>query len=281
MRCFQLTFFAVAAALLVGFRGYAHAESRTNKLIRAMLQGSLVRPHYDGLTQTVSTGPGLKASQRDFFSGDEDWTAEEKRSVFDWYLTNLAVTARSYGMTRERTLVENPLACAAVAQCEAMGYTNAIPSLYEIARGCSDPSRIAAIGLLLKWDEFDGSVVSLVDAVTTNCVRYSDGERNAVYRMFCDNLLRFCNGAGVQAGSARDAGESLMFERRRDPLGAVAIDKMLMSCRQGYSNSLERYETACAVLTNENARSNCIRYFISITNAISGLVTYPKANLPN
>lgn len=246
-----------------------HLEAQTNALIRSMLQSALVRANFDRQTQTVKGGPRYATSQQEFFEGNAEWSAEDKRASFDWYLRHLSSTAKSCGVTHGRVRSENPLACAAIAQCEIMGYTNAIPALYDNSRGVADQSRIMSVALLLKWCGICRSTVELVGDVVSNEVCYAVGERNAAYRMFCSKIL----GAGDPAryDSSHSAGEALMFARRADPVGAVAVDKLIVSTRTNYVNSVERYETACAVLANTNAMQNCLRYFAGVTNRLQGV----------
>lgn len=262
--CFLIALVSIQVVL-----GADHSEAQTNALIRSMLQSALLRANFDRQTQTVKGGPRYATSQQEFFEGNAEWSAEDKRAVFDWYLRHLSSTAKSYGAARGQVRAENPLACAAITQCEIMGYTNAIPALYDNSRGIADQSRIMSVELLLKWCGINSSTVELVGDVVSNEVGYAIGERNAAYRMLCSKILEA--GDPARYDSSHSSGEALMFARRTDPIGAVAVDKLIVSTRTNYVNSVERYETACTVLANTNAMQNCIRYFAGVTNRLQGV----------
>jgi len=246
--------------------GAGHSEAQTNALIRSLLQPALIRSNFDPQTETIKGGPRYVLTQMEFFAADEEWSTEEKKGAFDWYLQHLSTTKQSYGVVRGRLMEENPLARAAINQCEVMGYTNAVPVLCEIARGVADPGRIASIELLLKWSAIDGPLVNLVGDIVSNDVWYARDERNAAYRMFCSRLLQ--SEPGASGDSARQAGEGLMYGRRCDPVGAVAVDNLLVRSRANYAHSVDRCETALAILANTNAMSGCVRYFVSVTNLV-------------
>jgi len=256
----------IALVLMQTVLGGVHSEAQTNALVEVLLRSALIRPNFDPQTETIKGGPRYALTQMEFFAGDEEWATEERRTVFDWYLRHLPKTKQSYGVIRGRMLEENPMACAAINQCEIMGYTNAIPILYENVRGVADPSRIASIELLLKWSAIDNTLVNIVGDIVSNDVRYVRDERNAAYRIFCSRLLQPAPGAS--GNSSRQAAEGLMFGRRSDPVGAVAVDELLIHCRTNYADSVDRRETALAILANTNAMSGCVRHFVSVTNRL-------------
>lgn len=245
---------------------YAHTEAQTNELIHSMLRRSLLRPNFDAQTQVFKTMPSITSSQTEFFAPWDGWTEEEKRSVFDWYLSHLSTTAISRGMVAGRYWADNPMAGAAIAQCEAMAYTNALPALLENVTNSFDSSRCSSIRLALKWSPLDGSLAGLVCGIVTNEQKYTREERNLAYRAYCDKIIEQTSDLDA-VKSCADA----IFVCRDDPIGAVALDKMLVVVKPGYSNSEERCACALSVLANENSSASCLRYFEAVTNTIGSV----------
>ena len=245
----------------------AHSSEQTNAVIRAMLRRSLIRPNIDSQTEVLKSLPALTMSQEEFFAPDSEWTVDEKRAVFDWYLRNLSTTSIVRGVIAGRVWVDNPIACAAIAQCEVMAYTNALPALIENIRHDFDQSRIDCIRMAIRWC-CPGDMIGIVNEIVTNDVRYTLNERNLAYRQFCSRVTDeapLIDGVQDQ-GVATCVGA--MYVRRDDPAGAVAIDKLLVASRPGYSNDMDRFECALSLLANSNALLECKEYFRNVTNDV-------------
>lgn len=253
----------------------AHTYEQTNALIRAMLRSSLVRPNFDTATQSFMTFPRNVHSQEDFFGSETEWSAEDKKAAFDWYLRNLHLTAATHGMISGRRLIDNPIACAAIGQCEAMAYTNALPALIEHIGKDFDPSRVAAIRFVVEWSRIDEALTAIVESVVTNDQHYTALERNATYLHFCKKINGMTNVLEQAESQAFTYGVDAMYAKRCDPLGAVSIDKMLVNQRSGYSNSLDRYTSAISVLTNEISSAGCVYYFMDVTNQLMNATQSP------
>lgn len=257
----------------VGFapRVFAHSSEQTNALICAMLRRSLIRPNIDAQTGVLKSYPTFVTSQQEFFASDDEWSEDERRAVFDWYLENLSTTSHTRGVIAGRMLVDNPIACAAIAQCEAMAYTNALPVLVENISKGADQSRMATMRVVFKWSPLN-SLVELVGGIVTNEVEYSMYERNLTYCQFCARLKEFATGQNGDVDPIVDDAVRLMYSRRNDPAGAVAIDKTLVALRPGYSNSVDRYSCAISLLTDERIPVECKYYFGNVTNDIGSVL---------
>lgn len=264
MKYFAVRFVVGCFACLLSVScAYAHSETQTNALIQSMLRQSLIRPNFDTRTQSFKTMPRMASSQAEFFTQEDGWSEDEKRSVFDWYLSHLSTTAIPCGMVSGRLWADNPLAVAAIAQCEAMSYTNALPMIIQNVTNSFDSSRSLSIRLALEWSTLNDSLAELVCGIVTNEQKYTRGERNLTYRVFCDKIISRYSDLDA-AESAADA----IYGQRSDPIGAVALDRMLIAVKPGYSNSADRCACALSVLANENSSASCVRYFEMVTNTI-------------
>lgn len=268
MKCSALL--SIVAVVLASFslRGEGKTLSQTNELIRSMLETALIRPRFDANTHVFKAGPRFVASQSDFFRDrDGEWTSDECRGAFDWYLRNISSSAVEYKVGDGARWMENPIASAAISQCEIMNYTNAIPFLLANAYGDYDPSVIETVELLLRWCGTDDEMTDLVTSVITNTVKFTPYERSRVCRAFSDSVLAFdrqADGSGTEHGHAVHP----LFEFRRDPVLAVSIDRLTVGCCPGYECSSNRFETAMAIVLSGNASPNCLRHFHSVTNQL-------------
>lgn len=113
----------------------------------------------------------------------------------------------------------------------------------------------------------DESLVGLVKNIVTNDVVFNVAERNVAYRHYCSKLKEV-------GGESEDVeqGVDAMYDRREDPVGAVAIDQMLVHLRPGYSNSLGRIECARSILANEQSTNASKHYFSNVTNTLDGFL---------
>ena len=111
-----------------------------NDVVLALLKPMLARRSYDPTNGLVSGGPRSITSQSVFFSPRRGLSADELKGCFDWYLANLTNSVRG-------TVVRsNPMAVAAIEQCRAMSYTNAIPALTQFVEGVGDPAHPKCAG---------------------------------------------------------------------------------------------------------------------------------------
>ena len=267
------------STIAVSLTSVGHTCSETNSLIRSMLSPLLVCTRLQG--DKVITRPHAVTLQSDFFAGDASWTTAEKREVFDWYLNNLSFTdSKALSGTPFDDGRRNAIAAAAIEQCAAMSYTNALPAVEAYAVGDDMPARKESMELVFMWHGLDEWLVSFANGVITNSAKYSDSERNLAGRRFCDRLkLSFQE--GMTNSPAWSVGVQAMYENRTSIACAVAIDSMLVDCIPEYGTSTNRLACANAIVANTNAWENCRAYFENVTNTINELVAYPEANLPD
>ena len=255
------------SAIAVSLTSLGHTCSETNHLIKSMLSPLLVCTRLQG--DRIATRPHAVALQSDFFAGDASWTAAEKREVFDWYLNNLSFTAsNTLSGTPFDDGCRNTIAEAAIVQCAAMSYTNALPAVEAYAVGNDIPARKETIELVLIWHGLDEWLVSFANGVITNSAKYSDSERNLAGRRFCDRLkLSFQE--GMTNSPAWSVGVQAMYENRTSIACAVAIDFLLVDCIPEYGTSTNRLACANAIVANTNAWENCRSYFENVISTMS------------
>ena len=237
-------------------------QTATNAVLNKMLQPLMVRVRVEPDTNRILARPQAISSQEDFFRARYGWTQDELRGAFDWYLGHLQSTANSHcGQS------ENPLALAAIAQCRAMDYTNAVPLLKNHILGSFDPSREYAIAAIINWCWLDGDSSCFLENVFTNHVHYTMKERNKAYRCMASKILEFQPSSQAESNSVT-AHVMTFYRNREDPAGAVTIDNILSRKLQGYEISSNRFETACSVLLSTNLWSGARTYLINVTNAL-------------
>ena len=232
---------------------------RTNDVVFALLKPMLARRSYDPTNGLVSGGPRSITSQSVFFSPRRGLSADELKGCFDWYLANLTNSLRG-------TVVRsNPMAVAAIEQCRAMSYTNAIPALTQFVEGVGDPAQALALELLLEWKDLDSSTLTQVD-------RFLGDSSAAHFR----DKIRLFEKFSHKVRESRDSylfndAVDVLYRNRASKYGSVIVDRTLVETKDGYSSSLVRYETACRVLANGGIGPSSVEYFSGVTNVLHAL----------
>ena len=113
-----------------------------------------------------------------FLGSDETngWTVVAKKAAFDWYLSTLGSCDCRLLSRRDKLLVLN-----AVEMCEALAYTNSVPSLKALALNPRGIHRDVALATALKFSPIDDSTTQFVETILTNTMRYTSGERAVCY----------------------------------------------------------------------------------------------------
>lgn len=255
------------SVIVMSLTSVGHTCAETNNLIRSMLSPLLVCTRLQG--DRIVSRPHAVALQSDFFAGDASWTSAEKQEVFDWYLNNLGFTASKALLgTRYDDGRRNALAEAAIRQCAAMSYTNALPAVEAYAVGNDKPARMESMELVFMWHGLDEWLSSFATEVVSNSTKYSERERNMAGRKFCD-ILKTSYHAGMTNSPAWSAGVQGMYANRTNIACAVAVDAMLVDCVSGYAASTNRLLCANLIVANTNAWENCREYFENVVNTMS------------
>ena len=197
-----------------------------------------------------------------FLGSDETngWTVAAKKAAFDWYLSTLGSCDCQALSPKDWRLVLN-----AVEMCEALAYTNSVPSLKALALNPRGIHRDVALATALKFSPIDDSTTQFVETILTNTMRYTSGERAVCYIEYADRIRNMQDIVSPPAYNAM-----LIFYRNRMAarVGAPAVDRLLTTHLQGYGQSSNRLETAMFMLSETNALPRFIEYFTSVTNQL-------------
>lgn len=129
-------------------------------------------------------------------------------------------------------------------------------------------SRLSAIRVVINWSSMS-NLTDLVMGIVTNEPHYAKMERNLAYSLYCARLNGLAQGLVDTNSELVASGVNAMYARREDPIGAVAVDKLLAALKPGYYNGAERCACALSLLANENSSSECISYFANVTNGLN------------
>ena len=197
-----------------------------------------------------------------FLGSDETngWTVAAKKAAFDWYLSTLGSCDCQALSPKDRRLVLN-----AVEMCEALAYTNSVPSLKALALNPRGIHRDVALATALKFSPIDDSTTQFVETILTNTMQYTSGERAVCYIEYADRIRNMQDIVYTPAYNAM-----LIFYRNRMAarVGAPAVDRLLTTHLQGYGQSSNRLETAMFMLSETNALPRFIEYFTTVTNQL-------------
>ena len=101
----------------------------------------------------------------------------------------------------------------------------------------------------------------------TNEARYSMMERCMARGRYIE-LVHGVSSNRTFFAATTNAGR-MYYKYRLSELSMVdSIDKLLVSCLDGYVMSSNRLETACRVLSHSNADEEAVRYFTDVTNRL-------------
>ena len=250
----------------------AHTETQTNEVLRLMLEDRMARVCIDPQTGATRAVPLPKQTAAEFFSGDADWTAEDRQGAFDWYLANLSTTARRNG-----PFVLNPMASSAVRQCMLMGYTytNAVSALRANALGPDDGCRKLEIQAVVMLGANAEEIVAFAGQILTNECSYSATERFACFRAL-NTRIGGIGGLGGADANLRGNVLALCYALRKQAAFGRQVDEMLCLGLPGYDMSSNRLDAATAALAEIDSLPSGLRinyternaYFSTVTNQL-------------
>lgn len=236
------------------------SSGETNSVVAALLKPRLARWSYDPTNGRITGGGRSVSSQVEFFSERQGLSSEDLRACFDWYLLNLTNTVRKTGIRA------NPMAIAAIDQCRAMSYTNAIPALTQFVDGNPDPAQVSALLLLLEWNELDGALVARIERYLNEESGIHFRDRELLMKALSCKLLNSPTSDWLQDGI------NILYAHRTSKSAALTTDRTLVDLRPGYSNSVERYEAACLVLSTPGVSNVLHEYFFSVSNQLESVL---------
>ena len=194
-----------------------------------------------------------------FLGSDETngWTVAAKKAAFDWYLSTLGSCDCQALSPKDWRLVLN-----AVEMCEALAYTNSVPSLKALALNPRGIHRDVALATALKFSPIDDSTTQFVETILTNTMQYTSGERAVCYIEYADRIRNMQDIVYTPAYNAM-----LIFYRNRMAarVGAPAVDRLLTTHLQSLPSP-----------TNFSRPGSRCRGLTSVLVAIDGEGVYAK-----
>src|SRR5574344_37729 len=236
----------------------AHTATETNALIRSMLRPLLVRTNIRN-GRFVSRPRAIR-TQAEFFAADDSWSSVQKRGAFDWYLENFSTSDLVSSFE-----TANPLARAAIIQCDVLGYTNALPVLKEnVFRDSAKDCRVQEVELIVKWSAVSDETTQFIGAIITNRVEFDSKVRNAAAFRYADKVK-----ASVETPMpVKMDVVAVFYANRHDWACSVPTDKLLVRCIPGYETSSNRLDYALQMVDDTNSVHFTFPYFSSITNQL-------------
>ena len=253
---------SIAAFVALG-DGPAFSPAETNRVARRLIHRAM---RLSGCHEIPDEGELYNPDEdlgtwHGFLGGDETngWTVAAKKAAFDWYLSTLGSCDCRSLLPRDKLLVLN-----AVEMCEALAYTNAVPSLKALALNPLGIYRDVAMTTALKFSPIDDATTQFVESMLTNTVQYTAGERLACYWGYARRLRD-----EVEAGDAYGRAVRMFYRNRLvDWIGGMTVDRLLSERIDGYVISSNRLDTALFMLAPTNMRPQFVEYFTSVTNQL-------------
>ena len=258
-----VTLIGLVSELCVPLDSCAFSTAETNQVARRLLRrASILSSDCRVAEDWEMCDPNLDLdSWHGFLGGDETngWTTAAKKSAFDWYLSTLGTNNLRLLEGRDRRLV-----MMALAQCEALAYTNAVPSLKALVFNPMGIYRDVAMTTALKLSPINDEATQFVECILTNTTQYTAGERLVCYWVYARRLRNEVEPGDVYGRAVR------MFYRNRmvDWIGGMTVDRLLSEHIDGYIVSSNRLDTALFMLTPTNTRPQFVEYFTSVTNQL-------------
>ncbi len=253
---------SIAAFVALG-DGSAFSPAETNRVARRLIHRAM---RLSGCHEIPDEGELYNPDEdlgtwHGFLGGDETngWTVAAKKAAFDWYLSTLGSCDCRSLTHRDKLLVLN-----AVEMCEALAYTNAVPSLKALVLNPLGIHRDVAMTTALKFSPIDDTTTQFVESMLTNTVQYTAGERLACYWGYARRLRDEFETGDAYGRAVR------MFYRNRlvDWIGGMTVDRLLSERIDGYVISSNRLDTALFMLAPTNTRPQFVEYFTTVTNQL-------------
>lgn len=244
----------------------AHTADESNEVARTMLK---VANFYNGMHGCKIGDIVMNYSLPQVFFGKidtgEGWTYEGRQAAFDRYVNEMALI--DYSTSTNTAQFWGYLA---VAQCQSMSYTNAVPSLRALALNTTCPNRIRsrAIKAVIGMSDISTDMLDFTVSIVTNTASYSLQERGEACGLYIDKVLSSTNSNDEQRAVCNQSVDFFFKRRLADVAGAAILDQLFMQKISGYANSSNRLEVALHVLASPESNHLIKRHFTSITNQL-------------
>lgn len=256
--------FAVLAALYACFSVFGeHTDNEKMDVAKAcLLRATAI--HARGFRYRESSDGAYPGTWCGFLGPcNEEWTLAEKRSAFDLYLRTLSTNDCT-----TMTPMDQNLARTAVAQCELLNYTNAIPHLMALVLNSNGIHKTMAINYVLKANPVSNYVTDFVETIMTNSNAFTQREQVYAIGLYAEKV---CDAVAAGAPSileAQDAARMFYRNRMSSTTSPAAVDKALTSGITGFGTSSNRLDMAMSMLSDTNTLPVFVEYFTSVTNQL-------------
>lgn len=229
-----------------------------NCLLRAMTI------HAKGLRYRESTDGAYSDTWYGFMGPcNEEWTLADKQASFDLYLTTL-----STNNCMTMTTIDQNIARTAVAQCEILDYTNAIPSLTALVLNSNGIHKTMAISYILKASPVSPNATDFVETIITNVNAYTYRERVYAIALYSEKICATVAAEGVGSVTVQNAAQMFYRNRTAVRMASSAVDRVLVSSIPGFEMSSNRLDMAISTLSETNIPPVFVEYFTTVTNQL-------------
>ena len=251
-------------ALLTFDTLWAYSSAETNQVVRRAL-ARVIACHPDNLVGRLPLNGPSPDTWRGFLGGDAEggWQLAEKKAAFDWYLSSLGTADLSDVQGFEAQLVR-----VALAQCERLSYTNAVPSLKGLAFNQNGIHRGKAIELVIKYQSVDSATTAFVENVLTNVSLVGEHERDVACGHYAQRILSFNPEGGVQQTAKAVAVNMLYRNRYANCALTKIVDDLFVETISGYETSSNRLDFALHVLSSPDCNTLDYADFTAVTNPL-------------
>ena len=242
----------------------AHTLAESNEVVRIMLDSSMNHPdHLDGERPRVhfrfydpTVFFGMEAGQ--------GWTPEGRRAAFIGFVEHMGEV--DFTTTTNMTCRQ---VAKAVAQCANFNFTNTASALRRLSSNSTYPERfrIAAIRVAINLGGVCDETTHYVENIMTNGAKYSIVERCMARGRYLE-LVQDASSNETYSAATANAGRMYYKYRLSEISMADSIDRLLVSCLDGYTMSSNRLETALYVLSSPEADDEDRKDFTTITNQL-------------
>lgn len=260
--CISLSVVVLSATMYV--RAYTTAE--TNRVVRGMLFHAMSYYNHDNFMNGNICVQGSSPDTWEGFLGqsrDGQWSFEERKNAFDWYLSTLGSIDCKALPWMDQAFVRT-----ALSRCDVLNYTNAAVSIRALALNPQGVHRQKAIELYLKFAPTDEPTTTFVETIMTNVVGYSLRERGAACGIYGYRLCLFSPTNAVELATKTRAVEMFCRNRNVDCAAAHIFDMLLVSNVVNYAASSNRLDTLMNMLSYEKLNEKSRRGFINVTNQL-------------
>lgn len=250
---------------------YASLEFVSARLARALSYYPDDLCNREDCTGNLGEEPNTWAG---FLGGGEGMSLLERRNAFDAYLSALGTVDLLACKTNSVDVSDRGVFKAdevelAISLCRVLNHTNAWTSLKSLALNPRGIAKDDALELAVKFGPVDGEMTEFVESVITNKTGWSKICRgSSACGGYATRLMELVPTSAVQRISKERAVGMFYRHRKDDIVGAMILDRLFVSCIEGYGESSNRLDMALFVLAQDDLSRRTGLYFTNVTNLL-------------